>query len=183
MVELMLNLLLSVQVAKEAIQAGKCAVIGLQSTGEARTLEQIESQGRLTDFVSTAKGVLQALVEKQFPVRRTTTSKPSSQRSLLEELGVDVAAYGQPPPPPPPPAVKRKVRAGVGRGSGKKPRVEENSTGFPAEDCVLVDVVEDGLPAEGGSDSDSDFPEYNPVEAKKAAAESECTLEATGHRL
>lgn len=43
-------------------------VIGLQSTGEARTLEQLErDDGELTDFVSTAKGVLQSLVEKHFP--------------------------------------------------------------------------------------------------------------------
>lgn len=43
-------------------------VIGLQSTGEARTLEQLErDDGELTDFVSTAKGVFQTLVEKHFP--------------------------------------------------------------------------------------------------------------------
>ena len=38
---------------------GKCVVIGLQSTGEARTMEAIEREEELTDFVSTAKGVLQ----------------------------------------------------------------------------------------------------------------------------
>lgn len=43
-------------------------MIGLQSTGEARTLEQLErDEGELTDFVSTAKGVFQTLVEKHFP--------------------------------------------------------------------------------------------------------------------
>lgn len=37
----------------------QCVVIGLQSTGEARTLEQLEEQGgELNDFVSTAKYVL-----------------------------------------------------------------------------------------------------------------------------
>ncbi|XP_017462761.1 PREDICTED: protein strawberry notch isoform X2 [Rhagoletis zephyria] len=58
----------AVQVAREAIKYGKCVVIGLQSTGEARTLEQLErDEGELTDFVSTAKGVFQSLVEKHFP--------------------------------------------------------------------------------------------------------------------
>lgn len=58
----------AVQVAREAVKCGKCVVIGLQSTGEARTLEQLErDDGELTDFVSTAKGVLQTLVEKHFP--------------------------------------------------------------------------------------------------------------------
>ena len=46
---------------------GKCVVIGLQSTGEARTMEALEREEELTDFVSTAKGVLQSLVEKHFP--------------------------------------------------------------------------------------------------------------------
>ncbi|XP_061511049.1 protein strawberry notch isoform X3 [Anopheles gambiae] len=58
----------AVKVAREAIKYGKCVVIGLQSTGEARTLEQLErDDGELSDFVSTAKGVLQSLVEKHFP--------------------------------------------------------------------------------------------------------------------
>ncbi|CAG9791173.1 unnamed protein product, partial [Diatraea saccharalis] len=54
--------------AREAVKCGKCVVIGLQSTGEARTLDQLErDDGELTDFVSTAKGVFQTLVEKHFP--------------------------------------------------------------------------------------------------------------------
>ena len=36
--------------------AFECVIVGLQSTGEARTLQQVEeSAGDLTDFVSTAK--------------------------------------------------------------------------------------------------------------------------------
>ncbi|ESO95520.1 hypothetical protein LOTGIDRAFT_117101, partial [Lottia gigantea] len=64
-----------VHIAREAVKNGKCVVIGLQSTGEARTLEQLEeSGGELNDFVSTAKGVFQTLVEKHFPApdRRKT---------------------------------------------------------------------------------------------------------------
>nr|CAD7265835.1 unnamed protein product [Timema shepardi] len=58
----------AIAVAKEAVEGGKCVVIGLQSTGEARTLEQLEKDdGELTDFVSTAKGVLESLVENHFP--------------------------------------------------------------------------------------------------------------------
>uniref|UniRef100_A0AAQ4Q0Y2 Protein strawberry notch homolog 1 n=1 Tax=Gasterosteus aculeatus aculeatus TaxID=481459 RepID=A0AAQ4Q0Y2_GASAC len=57
-----------VQLAREEVQNGKCVVIGLQSTGEARTLEALEEGGgELNDFVSTAKGVLQSLIEKHFP--------------------------------------------------------------------------------------------------------------------
>ncbi|PAA74115.1 hypothetical protein BOX15_Mlig015939g2 [Macrostomum lignano] len=57
-----------VELATEAVEAGHCVVIGLQSTGEARTTEMLEeAQGDLSDFVSTAKGVFQSLVEKHFP--------------------------------------------------------------------------------------------------------------------
>ncbi|XP_059147348.1 protein strawberry notch homolog 1-like isoform X2 [Physella acuta] len=57
-----------VDLARDAVKCGKCVVIGLQSTGEARTLEQVEEAGGdLTDFVSTAKGVFQSLVERHFP--------------------------------------------------------------------------------------------------------------------
>lgn len=46
----------AIKIAKEALRHRKCVVIGLQSTGEARTLEQLEEMGgELTDFVSTAK--------------------------------------------------------------------------------------------------------------------------------
>uniref|UniRef100_A0A8C9W136 Protein strawberry notch homolog 1 n=1 Tax=Scleropages formosus TaxID=113540 RepID=A0A8C9W136_SCLFO len=47
-----------VQLAREEVKNGKCVVIGLQSTGEARTLEALEEGGgELNDFVSTAKYV------------------------------------------------------------------------------------------------------------------------------
>ncbi|TPP65888.1 Notch signaling pathway -1 [Fasciola gigantica] len=57
-----------VELTKAAISEGKCVVIGLQSTGEAKTLEQVEELGSdLGDFVSSTKGVFQSLVEKYFP--------------------------------------------------------------------------------------------------------------------
>ncbi|XP_055599297.1 protein strawberry notch isoform X2 [Uranotaenia lowii] len=73
----------AVKVARDAIKFGKCVVIGLQSTGEARTLEQLErDDGELSDFVSTAKGVFQSLVEKHFP---------APDRSRINRLlGLDV---------------------------------------------------------------------------------------------
>uniref|UniRef100_A0A5K3FI44 Helicase_C_4 domain-containing protein n=2 Tax=Mesocestoides corti TaxID=53468 RepID=A0A5K3FI44_MESCO len=59
-----------VDLCKVALSQGKCVVIGLQSTGEAKTLEQVEEMGAdLGEFVSTAKGVLQSVVEKYFPTK------------------------------------------------------------------------------------------------------------------
>ncbi|GBN53243.1 Protein strawberry notch 1 [Araneus ventricosus] len=71
------------KLTREALKNGKCVVIGLQSTGEARTLEQLEeSGGELTDFVSTAKGVFQSLVEKQFPA--------PDHKKTMRLLGLDL---------------------------------------------------------------------------------------------
>uniref|UniRef100_A0A915C022 Strawberry notch AAA domain-containing protein n=1 Tax=Parascaris univalens TaxID=6257 RepID=A0A915C022_PARUN len=62
-----------VQLTREAMKSNKCVVIGLQSTGEARTLEALDDAGgELTDFVSTAKAVLVGLIDKHFPVDKTS---------------------------------------------------------------------------------------------------------------
>lgn len=46
----------AVEMAKAAVAAKQCVVIGLQSTGEARTLHQLEAEeGELSEFVSGAK--------------------------------------------------------------------------------------------------------------------------------
>lgn len=93
----------AVTVAREAIKYGKCIVIGLQSTGEARTLEQLEKdEGELTDFVSTAKGVFQSLIEKHFPAPNRETSdriknmlglktKTEFERILETDVGLKIS--------------------------------------------------------------------------------------------
>ncbi|KAK4336681.1 hypothetical protein RND71_044107 [Anisodus tanguticus] len=71
-----------VKTCKEALKNGETVVIGLQSTGEAKTLEQLEeSGGELTDFVSTAKAVFQSLIEKHFPA--------PNRKKTLKLLGLD----------------------------------------------------------------------------------------------
>uniref|UniRef100_S4REW7 Strawberry notch homolog 2a n=1 Tax=Petromyzon marinus TaxID=7757 RepID=S4REW7_PETMA len=58
----------AVTLAHEALKQGKCVVIGLQSTGEARTREELElGNGTIDKFVSAAGGVLKALIKKNFP--------------------------------------------------------------------------------------------------------------------
>ncbi|EDW37031.1 GL26016 [Drosophila persimilis] len=57
-----------VKMTRHAIRHGKSVVIGLQSTGETRTLEHLErNNGKLTSFVSTSKMIIQSFVEKHFP--------------------------------------------------------------------------------------------------------------------
>ncbi|EDV22204.1 uncharacterized protein TRIADDRAFT_29150, partial [Trichoplax adhaerens] len=72
----------AVDIAKDAVANGKCVIIGLQSTGEAQMMEQLgESNGEIDDFISTAKGVFTALIEKHFPA-------PNMQR-LAKLMGFD----------------------------------------------------------------------------------------------
>ncbi|WVZ94507.1 hypothetical protein U9M48_040390 [Paspalum notatum var. saurae] len=58
-----------VRLAKEALAEEKCVVIGLQSTGEARTEEAIAKYGiELEDFVSGPRELLLKLVEDNYPL-------------------------------------------------------------------------------------------------------------------
>uniref|UniRef100_A0A4W2DSN1 Protein strawberry notch homolog 2 n=1 Tax=Bos indicus x Bos taurus TaxID=30522 RepID=A0A4W2DSN1_BOBOX len=57
-----------VELAQEELAQDKCVVIGLQSTGEARTREVLgEKEGQLDGFVSAAEGVFLSLIQKHFP--------------------------------------------------------------------------------------------------------------------
>ncbi|XP_006898070.1 PREDICTED: protein strawberry notch homolog 2 [Elephantulus edwardii] len=57
-----------VELAREELARNKCVVIGLQSTGEARTREVLdENDGHLDCFVSAAEGVFLSLIQKHFP--------------------------------------------------------------------------------------------------------------------
>ncbi|CAL8308513.1 unnamed protein product [Lota lota] len=71
-----------VELAKRELEAGKCIVIGLQSTGEARTREVLdENDGQLDRFVSAAEGVFHSLVLKHFPSEKQRREKaPGNKR-------------------------------------------------------------------------------------------------------
>ncbi|XP_051980139.1 protein strawberry notch homolog 2 [Xyrauchen texanus] len=70
-----------VELAKKELEAGKCIVIGLQSTGEARTREVLgENDGHLDRFVSAAEGVFQSLVLKHFPSEKQKTEKAAGNK-------------------------------------------------------------------------------------------------------
>ncbi|OXA51863.1 Protein strawberry notch 1 [Folsomia candida] len=73
----------AIDIAREAVIDGKCVVIGLQSTGEARTADEFETRDEEEpeDFISTAKGVFQNLVEKQFPHIKVNTTPPATRRN------------------------------------------------------------------------------------------------------
>uniref|UniRef100_A0A674NIE7 Protein strawberry notch homolog 2 n=1 Tax=Takifugu rubripes TaxID=31033 RepID=A0A674NIE7_TAKRU len=71
-----------VELAQKELEAGKCIVVGLQSTGESRTREVLdENDGHLDRFVSAAEGVFQSLVTKHFPSEKQRREKaPGNKR-------------------------------------------------------------------------------------------------------
>ena len=59
----------AVRMSQQALADGKCVVIGLQSTGEARTADVIAERGEeLDDFVSGPKELLLRLVDSVYPM-------------------------------------------------------------------------------------------------------------------
>lgn len=138
-----------VQLAREEVQNGKCVVIGLQSTGEARTLEALEEGGgELNDFVSTAKGVLQSLIEKHFPA-------PDRQK-LYSLLGIDLSAKKTPLTADKTAESEQKGKKRKGseakKQPKKKPRKHGGLSGTSSEESESEES--DG---ESGKDSDDSF--------------------------
>ncbi|KAM4634944.1 protein strawberry notch homolog 1 isoform 1-T2 [Polymixia lowei] len=150
-----------VQLAREEVQNGKCVVIGLQSTGEARTLEALEEGGgELNDFVSTAKGVLQSLIEKHFPA-------PDRQK-LYSLLGIDLSAKKTPSPSDTAVEQKGKKRKGseVKKPLKKKLRKHGGLSGSSSEESQSEESdkesdkdceSDDSFKSVSSADDDDDF--------------------------
>lgn len=75
---------LVIEIAKKALEDGKCVVIGLQSTGESKTLEALDD-GDINEFISTAKATFESLVDNHFPApySRPRAPQSSSKPNLL----------------------------------------------------------------------------------------------------
>lgn len=75
----------TVRLAKKALSANKCVVIGLQSTGEARTEEAVTKYGvELDDFVSGPRELLLKFVEENYPLPEQP--EPLSEDDSVKEL-------------------------------------------------------------------------------------------------
>lgn len=155
----------AVTIAREAIKYGKCVVIGLQSTGEARTLEQLEREdGELTDFVSTAKGVFQSLVEKHFPA----PDRNRINRLLQLRLGIGAKSiYDSPSSDDAASTQKRKLEREKAKEEEAKKRSERatkrlrrNSSDSSDQEKARKGQADKqkgpGASASGGESSDSD---------------------------
>jgi hypothetical protein len=75
----------TVRLAKKALSTNKCVVIGLQSTGEARTEEAVNKYGlELDDFVSGPRELLLKFVEENYPLPEQP--EPLSEDDSVKEL-------------------------------------------------------------------------------------------------
>ncbi|KAK9794640.1 hypothetical protein WJX73_005848 [Symbiochloris irregularis] len=75
-----------VRMSQQAIAEGKCVVIGLQSTGEARTADAVAKQGEdLDDFISSPKELLLKLIQDLFPVPPTHGSQDARHELELRK--------------------------------------------------------------------------------------------------
>ncbi|KAA8523387.1 hypothetical protein F0562_009809 [Nyssa sinensis] len=69
-----------VRLAKQALMENKCVVIGLQSTGEARTEEAVTKYGlELDDFISGPRELLLKFVEENYPLPEKPESLPGEE--------------------------------------------------------------------------------------------------------
>ncbi|RLN03180.1 hypothetical protein C2845_PM13G05560 [Panicum miliaceum] len=90
-----------VRLAKEALAEEKCVVIGLQSTGEARTEEAIAKYGiELEDFVSGPRELLLKLVEDHYPLPPKPDCFQQDEEKVMEfqrkrHYGPDVSLKGR----------------------------------------------------------------------------------------
>ncbi|KAI6691687.1 hypothetical protein NL676_028515 [Syzygium grande] len=74
-----------VRLAKQALTEDKCVVVGLQSTGEARTEEAVTKYGvELDDFVSGPRELLLKFVEENYPLPEKP--EPLSGEESVKEL-------------------------------------------------------------------------------------------------
>ncbi|KAK9819870.1 hypothetical protein WJX72_003467 [[Myrmecia] bisecta] len=143
-----------VRMTKEALEADKCVVIGLQSTGDARTADVVAEKGEeLDDFVSGPRELLLKLVEDHYPLPANPDApEPDPAEAAAGGSGSQAGgASGKAP-------IKVRLKL-PGKGKGKAKAEEaaepvEEPTPPPAED--MVDSDSDCVIQPNPDDDDSD---------------------------
>ncbi|NXG46572.1 SBNO1 protein, partial [Psilopogon haemacephalus] len=139
-----------VQLAREEIKNGKCVVIGLQSTGEARTLEALEEGGgELNDFVSTAKGVFQSLIEKHFPA--------PDRKKLFSLLGIDLTAQSNNNSPRDSPCKENKIKKRKGEEISRESKKARKTGGLAGSSSDESESESDASDNEESDNESSKF--------------------------
>ncbi|CAH2067889.1 unnamed protein product [Thlaspi arvense] len=125
----------TVRLAKKALSANKCVVIGLQSTGEARTEEAVTKYGvELDDFVSGPRELLLKFVEENYPLPEQP--EPLSEDDSVKEL--------------------HRKRHSASPGVSIRGRVRKMAKWKPASDDES-DLESEADSADDSNDSDDEF--------------------------
>lgn len=165
-----------VDIARQALEDGKCVVVGLQSTGEAKTLEALEDGG-ITEFVSTARATFESLIDNHFPVPERAKRAKRAPSSTDSELNF-----------PPTEIIGNVSSSNLSRSSSGSTVNdlwgEEDSCKFVVEDGVAMPIVKKRKSKSGANhDERKNKPEMlrnqralqELVEAKKAREKAKST--------
>ncbi|XP_031293913.2 protein strawberry notch homolog 2 isoform X2 [Camelus dromedarius] len=134
-----------VELAREELARDKCVVIGLQSTGEARTREVLdEKEGQLDGFVSAAEGVFLSLIQKHFPSTKRKRERgagskrrrrPRGRGAKAPRLACEVAGV-----------IRISDDSSTESDGGLDSDFHSSPESLMDDDVVIVDTV--GLPAD-----------------------------------
>ncbi|KAK6934763.1 Zinc finger, PHD-finger, partial [Dillenia turbinata] len=152
----------AVRLAKQALMEDKCVVIGLQSTGEARTEEAMTKYGlELDDFVSGPRELLLKFVEENYPLPEKPESLPGTYPTFT--LGDEDAKE-----------IQRK-RHSATPGISMKGRVRKVAKWRPASD----DESEEELDTDSEQDSTESDDEFQICEICNSEAERKKLLQCS----
>uniref|UniRef100_A0A672Z6I2 Protein strawberry notch homolog 2 n=1 Tax=Sphaeramia orbicularis TaxID=375764 RepID=A0A672Z6I2_9TELE len=135
-----------VELAQKELGAGKCIVIGLQSTGESRTREVLdENDGHLDRFVSAAEGVFQSLVTKHFPSEKQRREKaPGNKRKRKFLTGVVCSYHNER-------SFKNLISFAYCKPRGRQPKVPKHTV----DSGGVINISDDSSSDSDGMDTDS----------------------------
>ncbi|XP_024463441.2 protein FORGETTER 1 isoform X1 [Populus trichocarpa] len=143
----------TVRIAKQALKEEKCVVIGLQSTGEARTEEAVSKYGsELDDFISGPRELLLKFVEENYPL----PGKPEQGEEGVKEL--------------------QRKRHSATPGVSLKGRVRKAARWKPESD----DEIDEGSGTDSGGESNGSDDEFqiceicNSEEGRKELLQCSC---------
>ncbi|KAI3945077.1 hypothetical protein MKW98_009881 [Papaver atlanticum] len=128
----------AVRLAKQALLENKCVVIGLQSTGEARTEEAVTKYGsEMEDFVSGPRELLLKFVEENYPLPQHPDTLPGEdgakdrrKRNLAAPGGVSLKGRAQ----------KVAKRAPAEAESASQSESDQDSTDSDDDEFQICDI-------------------------------------------
>ncbi|XP_058722835.1 protein FORGETTER 1-like [Vicia villosa] len=163
----------AVRLVKQALMEDKCVVIGLQSTGEARTEEAVSKLGyELDDFISGPRELLLKYVEDNYPLPKKPELPPDDGGKELQRkrhlASPDVSGKSR----------VRKV-AKCQPPSDTESDEESETASVPESSDSEYGPEGDESAASGLESSDSDFEEFQKCEICSTAEERENLLQCS----